>query len=97
MTTAAVDWDDPCQRAAALSTAYYSILSGATEQEIRTRTLDAEEVVRFYPTNLDFLLAEMTAAQCECSRQTGQPNSSRRFFIRAGSRRPFLGGRGYGW
>jgi hypothetical protein len=91
----AVDWSNPCQRATALQNAYYNILAGAAEQEIRTRTLDAEEVVRFYQTNIGTLLAELTAAQAECSRQTGAPDPNRRFFIGAGSRRPwFLGGRG---
>lgn len=100
MTTTPVNWADPCARATALQNAYFNILSGAAEQEIRTRTLDAEEVVRFYPTDTDKLLAELTAAQCECSRVTGQPDPSRRFFIRAGSRLPrFFGGSGgyRGW
>ena len=84
--TAPVNWSDPCARASALGTAYYNLLSGAQEQEIRTRTLDAEEVVRFYATNLQTLWVELVAAQRECSRQTGTPDPNRRFFIRAGSR-----------
>lgn len=90
---ATVDWSDPCARYAALRTAYYQMLSGQQEQEIRTRTLDAEEVVRFAPTDLKTLEAEMYAAQGECVAQTGGINPNRRFAITAGSCRksPWFG------
>jgi hypothetical protein len=84
---AAVDWTDSCARANALIGAYYTLLSGQQEIEIRTRTLDAEELVRFAPTDLAKLEAEMTAAQGECAAATGAPNPNRRFAITAGSRR----------
>jgi len=86
----AVDWTDPCARANALRGAYYTLLSGAQEQEIRTRTLDAEEVVRFNAADKDALLVELTAAESECARCTGQPDPNRRFRM---SYRELIGGR----
>lgn len=74
-----VDWTDPCAKAAALRSAYYTLISGGSEQEIRTRTLDAEEVVRFNAADKDSLLVELTAAESECARCTGQPDPNRRF------------------
>lgn len=84
---ATVDWTDPCARAAALRTAYYQMLGGQQEIEIRTRTLDAEELVRFAPTDLSKLESELRAAEGECAAQTGGVNPNRRFAITAGSRR----------
>lgn len=90
---AAVDWTDPCQRANALRGAYYTLLSGQQEIEIRTRTLDAEEVVRFAPADMARLEAELRAAEGECAASTGGANPNRRFALTAGSRRrwPFYG------
>jgi hypothetical protein len=87
---AAVDWTDPCQRANALRGAYYTLISGGQEQEIRTRTLDAEEAVRFNAANVDMLLVELTAAESECARTTGAPDPNRRFRM---TYRELLGGR----
>jgi hypothetical protein len=83
----AVDWTDPCARAAALRNAYYALLGGQQEIEIRTRTLDAEETVRFAPTDLGKLEAELRGAEGECALATGSVNLHRRFAITAGSRR----------
>jgi hypothetical protein len=86
----ATNWQDPCERAAALRSAYYQLLSGQQEAEIRTRTLDAEEVVRFAPADLQKLVVELRAAEAACAAQTpGAPNPSRRFAITAGGRRRF--------
>ncbi len=92
-----VNWTDPCQRAQALMGAYYKLLAGDAEIEIRTRTLDAEEVVRLQPGNLAQLRTEMQDAQDACAaQQAGRPQSSKRFAITArylrGERR--LHGRG---
>ena len=80
----AVDWADPCARANALRGAYYTLISGGQEQEIRTRTLDAEEVVRFYPADTNKLWVELTAAEAECRRTTGAADPDRRFPITFG-------------
>jgi hypothetical protein len=84
---ATIDWTDPCARATALRSAYYGLLQGQQEIEIRTRTLDAEEVVRFAPTDLGKLEAELRAAEGECAVVQGSTNPNRRFAITAGSRR----------
>jgi hypothetical protein len=87
---AVVDWSDPCAKAGALTSAYYALLQGQQEVEIRTRTLDAEEVVRFSAPNLDALRTEMQAAASACAKQTGQPDPNRRFAITCGgARRPW--------
>jgi hypothetical protein len=75
----AVDWTNPCERFAALSKAYYALITGALETEIRTRTLDAEEMVRFSRTELNALRNEMRAAEAACRALTGAPNPNRRF------------------
>lgn len=77
----AIDWTNPCERFAALSKAYYSLVSGALEAEILTRTLDAEERVRFSPANLNVLRNEMRSAEAACLAATGAPNPNRRFAI----------------
>ena len=96
--TPPVDWTDPCARAAALSKAYYTLLSGGAEVEIRTRTLDAEEVVKLQPGNLATLRTEMQDAQDACAAlQAGRPQGNKRFAITARFKRapfaPFSGRR----
>ena len=87
MTDAAsVDWSDSCARAQALTTAYYALLTGARETEIRTRTLDAEELVRYQPGDLKTLWVEMIAAQSECAKARGLPDPNRRFAITTDAR-----------
>ena len=81
----AVDYTDPCARAAALRDAYYRLLSGQQEVELRTRTLDAEETVRFASVNLGELLSELRAAEAACAAATGGTNTGRRFAITAGA------------
>ncbi|HYD04729.1 MAG TPA: hypothetical protein VEC60_03345 [Reyranella sp.] len=88
--SAGVDWADPCARATALRSAYYTLLSGGQEVEIRTRTLDAEELVRFTPANRGELLIDLRAAEAECAALTGAPNANRRFAITAGAIRRCL-------
>ena len=77
----AVDWTNPCERFAALSKAYYSLVTGAQESEIRTRTLDAEEMVRFSKADLNTLRNELRAAETACCAKLALPNPNRRFAI----------------
>ena len=81
MTDQAVDWTKPCDRFAALSKAYYSLVTGALESEIRTRTLDAEEMVRFSRADLNTLRNEMRIAETACRAELGLANANRRFAI----------------
>jgi hypothetical protein len=55
--------------------------------EVRTRTLDAEELVRFTAANIDDLRTEMNAAQAACAATTGAANPNRRYAITAGATR----------
>ena len=82
-----VDWDDPCARARVLNIAYHEALTGNREIEIRTRTHDAEELVKFLPVDIEKLRIAAQAAQSECARATGAPDPNRRFPIRLGWRR----------
>lgn len=79
--TEAVDWSNACERFQALRSAYFSLVAGQQEVEIRTRTLDAEEMVRFNQAKLDVLRNEMRAAEAECAAVTGTPNRNRRYAI----------------
>lgn len=83
----AVDWNDPCARATALRDAYYALISGQTESLIKYVGPEGEREVRYQPAKLEVLKAEWNAAAAECAEQTGASNRSRRFAIRAGSRR----------
>ncbi len=85
---APIDWTDPCARAQALTTAYYTLLSGGQEIEIRTRTDQAEELVKFQPSKLDVLQSEMQDAIDECAaKNAGRPVSAKRFAITARHKR----------
>lgn len=87
-TTGPIDWSDPCARAQALTTAFYTLLSGAQEIEIRTRTDEAEESVKFAPAKLDDLRSEMQTAIDECAaKNAGRPVEARRFAITARHKR----------
>lgn len=81
-----VQWSDPCARCTALQAAYYSLISGTQEVEIRTRTLDQEELVRFTKGDVTSLVGEIRLAQRDCAAQQGLPDPNRRFAITAGSR-----------
>ncbi len=81
-----IDWTDPCARAAALSSAYYAALAGSREIEIRTRSFDADELVRFLPVDIEKLRIEMQSAQSECAKARGHRDPNRRFAITAGNR-----------
>lgn len=85
--TAAIDWTDPCARAAALSSAYYSLLAGNSETLIRIKGPDAEQEVRYHSPDLGTLKTEMVAAQAECAAATSGVNPNRRYAIRAGAQR----------
>ena len=81
-----VNWDDPCARASALQSAYYALLSGDRETEIRTRTLDVEEFVRFQAVDIEKLRIELQSAQRDCAKASGLADPNRRFAITAGNR-----------
>jgi hypothetical protein len=85
--TTPVDFTDPCQRADALRTAYYTLISGANESLIRFKGPNGEQEVRFSPANIDALKAEFQAAEAACAVANGQPDPNRRYAIRAGARR----------
>ena len=83
-----IDWDDPCDRAKALSNAYYSLLSGGNAQRVRSRGGESETDVTYSATNLNALRSEMIAAQEACAVKNGAANPRRRFAITAGSMWP---------
>lgn len=89
-----VDWTNPCARAEALRSAYYGLLSGQAETLIRYRGPEGEREVRFATIDKATLVAELRAAEAECSAKTGQPSNSRRFAIRGGAMRRCMDG---GW
>jgi len=79
--TDAIDWSNACERFQALQKAYFSLVAGQQEVEIRTRTLDAEEMVRFNQANMNVLRNEMRSAEAACAASNGTPNPNRRFAI----------------
>jgi len=81
------DFSDPCARFAALRDAYYLLISGAQESLVRYKGPNGEQEVRFTAGNAEKLRDEMIAAEAACSAATGAANTSRRYAIRAGSRR----------
>jgi len=82
----AVDWNDPCARFQALQSAYFELVRGGQEAEIRTRTLDAEDLVRFTKADMNALRMEMRSAEGACLAAQGLPNPNRRFAIGLGYR-----------
>lgn len=89
MSSDAINWDDPCERARALRDAYYSRLQGGTMQKVRFRHGDNEQEVQTQVGTLNIadLRREMQIAEDECRALRGLPPLQRRFAIRAGSRR----------
>ena len=87
--TDAVDWTDPCARAAALKTAYFNALGGMTVQKVRFKDGDNEQEVAYgnSSASLAALKREMEAAEDECRAKQGLRPLVRRFAIRAGARR----------
>lgn len=83
----AVDWSDPCARAAALSQAYYNTLAGNGETLIRIKGPEGEQEVRYHAQDLATLKTEMVSAQAECAASTSGVNPNRRFAIRGGAKR----------
>lgn len=85
----AVDWNDPCARAAALRSAYFTALSGGQTQRVRFKHGDNEQEVTFggSVSSLATLKREMEAAEDECRASQGLPPLNRRFAIRGGARR----------
>lgn len=82
--SAPVDWTNPCARAAALSSAYYTLISGGQETFIHTRTYDSEQRVRFEAAKVDVLKRELEQAQAECDALTDPARRPRRFCFTGG-------------
>ena len=86
----AVDFNDPCARAAALKDAYFQLVSGGGVTLIKEAAAGGEREVRFGKTDLATLRTEMQRAEDECRAVQGLPPIQRRFAITAGSRRSKL-------
>lgn len=86
------DYSNPCERAAALRTAYFQLLSGQAEAEIETRYGEGGERVKFARADLDTLRTEMQAAETECAQASGTTLPRRRSAISLGARRRRFGG-----
>lgn len=78
----AVDWTDPCARAAALRCAYFRLLSGQQEERVRFRNGDTDEDVTFVKADLNVLRTELTEAESQCSALSSR--RPRRFAFTAG-------------
>lgn len=83
---ASTNWNDPCTRAAALTAAYYQLVSGAQEAEIESRFSDGSERVKFSRGDINTLRTEMLSAQALCDAATGQASRPRRSAISLGAR-----------
>jgi hypothetical protein len=84
---AAIDWSDPCARAAALWDAYNRLISGQQETDVSYTANGVNRRVSFASASLDRLLNEYRAAENECAAKKGLPPRWRRFAITGGSRR----------
>jgi len=82
----AVDWTDPCARAAALRDAYFKLIKGDAESAIRQSTPEGDQEVRYSKADVDRLKKELDTATAECAALNGTPVPRRRFAIRAGAR-----------
>jgi hypothetical protein len=76
------DQTDPCVLAAALSKAYYALLTGTQAERVRFYDRD----VTYRMADIDRLKAEMERQQALCAEKSGQ-TPRRRFAITAGTRR----------
>lgn len=85
----AVDWTDPCARAAALREAYFALLSGGMETLIRVKGPDGERESRYAQADLTALKREMEAAEDACIVAGGGTPAPRRHAISLGARRRF--------
>ncbi len=83
---ATTNWSDPCARAAALTAAYYQLVSGAQEAEIESKFGEGGERVKFSRTDLNTLRAEMQSAQALCDQAAGRAQKPRRSAISLGAR-----------
>lgn len=87
----AVDWTDPCARAAALREAYFALISGQSEWLVRYRGPEGEREVRFQNTNIEVLRSELRDAETACEASGGPAaQRGRRYAIRGGARRGCL-------
>lgn len=85
----AVDWLDPCARAAALREAYFRLVSGDAEKVIRYKGPQGEREVQLTTADLKSLQQELAKAETECKGLTDPTSSSRRYAIRGGAMRRF--------
>lgn len=79
---APVDWTNPCAAAAALSAAYFKLLSGGLAETVRF----TDREVRWTRAKIDDLRAEKDRQEDLCAQQNGG-TVRRRFAITASSRR----------
>jgi hypothetical protein len=83
----ATDWTDPCQRFAALSLAYYQLISGVNPASVEYSANGVARKVTYSFANIDALRRQMLASQDACDIATGARRTARRHAIGAGSRR----------
>ena len=84
---AAVDWNDPCARFAALQSAYYQIISGGSTATIEYTANGATRKVSYSFSDNKSLRQRMLEAEDACALLNGRPAHNRRFAIQAGARR----------
>ena len=91
---AAIDWSNPCQRFAALSLAYYQLISGVNPASVEYSANGVARKVTYSFANIDALRRQMIAAQDACDIANGAAKRpARRFAIEAGSQRRGWGNR----
>lgn len=76
------DQTDPCVLAAALSKAYYALLTGKQAERVRFYDRD----VTYRSADIDRLKAEMDRQAALCAEKSGQ-TPRRRYAVTAGTRR----------
>lgn len=84
---AVTDWTNPCQRAAALTSAYYEIIAGGSAASIEYAANGVSRKVTFSFSNVEALRRQMIEAEDQCAIATGGPRRNRRFAIGSGARR----------
>jgi hypothetical protein len=81
---AAIDWTDPCARAAALRSAYFELMSGTRESSFTYLANGVQRTAEYSKGNLDMLAAELQKAEAECSAKINGTAPRRRQAIQFG-------------
>ena len=69
-----VNFDDPCQAATALRTAWYQLLAGASVASVRVGSrAGVGRDVTFTPANIEKLRNEIAALDIQCAEKNGTP------------------------